>query len=109
MKNQSFLVAMLSLCLLPPASAADSNNGVGGSFFFEGQQQERAQLQRKDTAILSREDRARILKKAFACDSDNGRPGQANCAAEEAEIRRELAERTRRNHEIAKSRLGMMQ
>jgi hypothetical protein len=62
-------------------------------------------LRQRDTAILSGEDRSRLLRQSFECKAEEGTPGQAYCAEQQEAARRELAERTRRNHEQAKRRM----
>lgn len=98
---QKLSVTLLLLSFLPLGAAEASDSSVA-PFFFKG---ERAnQTTPRDTARLDRADRARLLQQGFACNTSDGRSGQAHCTEQADEVRRELRERTRRNHEIAKQR-----
>lgn len=81
---------LVALAYLPAMSAAE--------------EQTNAPLKR-DTAILSSEDRARLLRRSFECKAEEGARGQAHCTEQQDAARRELVERTRRNHDLAKRRM----
>lgn len=103
--------ATLSMVLI----GAYAGEVAGNSFFFDHPQSDTSielpkvaqQRQQAQRARMNSDDRARLLRQGFACDKANGRMGQANCTEQEEAAKRELTERTRRNHEIAKERMGL--
>lgn len=107
MRTLSIAIRFLVCAALSPAAfAADSY--VGGSFFFDVQpEQRRSNQPERQSAVLSKEEKARLLDKAFGCKAQQGQHGQAHCADQQEEARLELQERTRQNHELARKRLGM--
>lgn len=113
MVKRTLMHLVLAMAAMTVIDARAGEAAGGGFFFGLSQEASRIELpkaaqqrQQAQRAGLSGEDRARLLRQGFACESRNGRMGQANCAEQEEAARQELAERTRRNHEVAKERMG---